>query len=101
MINVDEFPFVRSFFSAYLHQDWKYEYESLDEALDDYCSCGDISDRKKAVKELEKLFDLARKGEFSESDLLLFSCYFLPSVHNMTVTEWLNYLVKFVKGRVS
>ncbi|MCX4028567.1 hypothetical protein H0A36_14545 [Endozoicomonas sp. SM1973] len=100
MINATDFPYVRSFLSAYFHQDWLDEYTSLDEAIEEYCSCGNIEDRKLALSELKSLTRLAEAGEFNEADLLSFSCYFQPSVNNITLSDWLEYVSTFIANKL-
>ena len=86
---------VRSFFSAYLHQDWQEEYASSLEAANDYSYCGEIADRISTLEGLQRLIDLSNEGGFYEDDLLNFGCYYLPSRDGYSLPEWL-YLIKEV-----
>ncbi|MEJ2076241.1 MAG: contact-dependent growth inhibition system immunity protein [Reinekea sp.] len=81
---------LKKFFSSYFHQDWKSEYHSYDEAVEDYCSCGDLKDRQLVVKDLDELIFLADKGILLEWDLYQnYGCYFIPSKNDISLIEWL------------
>jgi len=87
------------FFGAYLHQDWLEEYNSVEEAIEDYCSCGDLGDRLSTVSELEELISLSKKGELLEKDLLKsFSCYYVPSKHGFLLDQWLSHVKDTMKN---
>ncbi len=91
---------IRNFFSAYLHQDWRYEYQSVTEAIIDYCSCGEVTNRKQAINDLQKLIDLSEAGEFTAQDLFGLSCYYQPHNDGLTLPDWLAFVKKTMEHEI-
>jgi len=83
---------IRLFFSAYLYQGWDAEYETINEAISDYCSCGELSDRLEALNELKNIIYLSKTEGFTKSDLRAVGCFYFPLGMNLTLTEWLIFL---------
>jgi CdiI immunity protein len=51
MKNHEEFPALRSFLRGYLHEDWKQEYESVEQAAHDFWEDADRDERNQVRTE--------------------------------------------------
>jgi hypothetical protein len=86
-----QYPALWQFFGAYLHQDWREEYESPSAALRDFVS----GDRDYAVvlsTEIEQILSSTADDAALEEMLVNLGSFFLPSQAGHNPREWLRLL---------
>lgn len=86
-----KFPALRSFFSAYLHEDWRVEFTDTHLAVKYFLAQEtDPKLLKQIVDEIDAYLNL--KGSDQEVEKGLFDelgCYYLPSGEGLNPREWL------------
>lgn len=84
-----QYPALWQFFGAYLHQDWREEYESPSAALRDFVS-GDPGYAVDLPTEIEQVLTATADDAALEETLVDLGSFFLPSRAGQNPREWLH-----------
>lgn len=86
-----QYPALWQFFGAYLHQDWREEYESPSAALRDFVS-GDSGYAVDLPTEIEQVLTSTADDVALEETLVDLGSFFVPSRAGENPREWLRRL---------
>jgi hypothetical protein len=86
-----EYPALWQFLGAYLHQDWREEYESPSAALRDFVS-GSPGQAVALPAELERVLASTADDESLEKTLVSLGSFFVPSRAGQNPRDWLRRL---------
>lgn len=86
-----KFPALRSFFNAYLHEDWRVEFTDTHLAVKSFLNQEpDQQLLKQIVDEIYAYLNLKRSDQEVEKGLFdELGCYYLPSGEGINPREWL------------
>ena len=87
MNELEKYPALEGFFGAYLHQDWRDEFESLDNAVAAFKKSESLEEVTKAKNELAMLAQLSESQ--IQKKLLAMGCYYSPTADNLTCAQWI------------
>ena len=86
-----QYPALWQFFGAYLHQDWRDEYESPSAALRDFVS-GEPRHAVGLPTEIEQVLTSTADDAALEGTLVELGSFFLPSRTGQSPRDWLHRL---------
>lgn len=75
------------FFEAYLHQDWRDDYESSLDAVEDFAN---VEPTESVVKLVQALKDLQVRGDLPQDTINKLGGNFKPESEGMSVSEWID-----------
>jgi hypothetical protein len=86
-----QYPALWQFFGAYLHQDWRADYESPSAALRDFVS-GRADLAAELPSELERVLTSTADDAVLEDTLVNLGSFFVPSRAGQNPRDWLRQL---------
>jgi hypothetical protein len=90
-----EYRYLRTLLGGYLHQDWRDEFSTPDEAITTFKEDNPSEVVKGACKELDQIIPLVEQLQAPERFLYeVLWCYYTPSADGLTVSNWLRHVRK-------
>lgn len=85
-----ELELLKQFFGGYFHEDWRLEAQSPEEALKEYTTHSNQTERILLSKAIQDYIDrFPNEDELSEKLFHELGCYYNPAPSGMPVREWL------------
>ncbi|MGR2741100.1 contact-dependent growth inhibition system immunity protein [Billgrantia sp. Q4P2] len=75
------------FFAAYLHQDWRDDYESSLDAVGDFANTEPV---ESVVELVQSLKELQARGDLPQDTINKLGGNFKPESEGMSVSEWID-----------
>lgn len=81
------------FFDAYFHQDWRDDYESSLEAVEDFAKAEPMESK---VELVQALTELSNKRDLPQDTINKLGGNFKPESEGMSVSEWIGKVLEIV-----
>ncbi len=81
------------FFDAYFHQDWRDDYGSSFEAVEDFAKAEPAESK---IQLVQALTELSNKGDLPQDTLNKLGGNFKPESEGMSVNEWISKVLEIV-----
>lgn len=92
-----DYPALWQFLGSYLHQDWRDEYATPDEALMDFVA-GEPASVPQLVADIDKALETAKDDDEAEHLLISLGSFYVPSRSGESARAWLQHLRTRLNG---